>query len=134
MENKILETVRGRVMRKMAVVEGNISTCTEKFSEDYEKFLNWYAEDLYKNKKQLEFYNGLLTAIGVGDLSYLKELLRHHVEHLGDDILHGELRRNSTNSFANLAHVLDLEVKQTMRSLCAVTLSEIEEMERQLNK
>lgn len=131
MEKKILETVRGRVMRKMAVVEGNIDTCTEKFSEDYEKFLNWYAEDLYKYKKSLEFYNGLLTAIGVGDLSYLKELLRHHVEHLGDDILHGTLRRNSTNSFANLAHVLDLEVKQTMRSLCAVTLSEIQEMEKQ---
>lgn len=131
MESKIIEKVRGRMMRKMAIVEGNITTCTEKFSEDYEKFLNWYAEDLYKNKKLFEYYKGLLTTIGVGDLSYLKETLRHHVEHLGDDILHGSLRKSSTNSFANLAHVLDLEVKQTMRSLCAVTLSEIQEMEKQ---
>ena len=114
MESKIIEKVRGRMMRKMAIVEGNITTCTEKFSEDYEKFLNWYAEDLYKNKKLLEYYKGLLTTIGVGDLSYLKETLRHHVEHFGDDILHGSLRKSSTNSFANLAHVLDLEVKQTV--------------------
>ncbi|MBR4997539.1 MAG: hypothetical protein IKY84_06735 [Bacteroidaceae bacterium] len=131
MESKIIEKVRGRMMRKMAVVEGNITTCTEKFSEDYEKFLNWYAEDLYKNKKLLEYYKGLLTTISVGDLSYLKETLRHHVEHLGDDILHGSLRKSSTNSFANLAHVLDLEVKQTVITVCSVMLSEITELERQ---
>lgn len=134
MENKILETMRGRVMRKIALAEGNIATCTEKFSEDYEKFMNWYAEDMYKYKKALEYYNGLLTAIGVGDLSFLKETLRHSVEHFGDDILHGALRRNSTNSFANLIHVLDLEVKQTIIRTYSVLLREIEEMEKQSNK
>ena len=131
MEKKILETVRSRVMRKKAVVEGNIATCTEKFSEDYEKFLNWYAEDLYKYKKSLEFYNGLLTAIETDDMSFVKESLRIKVESLSEDLLRGSLRRSSTNSFANLAHVMDLEVKQGVLALCEALQGEIEKMEKQ---
>ena len=38
MENKILEKLQGRLMRKIDVVEKNIVTYKEKFGEDYEKF------------------------------------------------------------------------------------------------
>ena len=134
MENKILEKLQGRLMRKIDLVEKNIVTYKEKFGEDYEKFLMWYAEDLYKSKQTLGYYNSLLTAVETDDMSFVKESLRIKVESLSEDLLHGSLRRSSTNSFANLIHVLDLEVKQTIISTYSVLLREIEEMEKQSNK
>ena len=131
MENKILEKLQGRLMRKIDVVEKNIVTYKEKFGEDYEKFLMWYAEDLYKSKQTLGYYNSLLTAVETDDMSFVKESLRIKVESLSEDLLHGSLRRSSTNSFANLAHVMDLEVKQGVLALCEALQGEIEKMENQ---
>ena len=129
MENKILEKLKGRLMRRIAGKEQDIATYKEKFGEDYEKFLMWYAEDLYKSKQVLGYYNSLLTAIETDDMSFVKESLRIKVESLSEDLLHGSLRRSSTNSFANLAHVMDLEVKQGVLALCEALQGEIEKME-----
>ena len=129
MENKILENLKGRLMRRIAGKEQDIATYTEKFGEDYEKFLMWYAEDLYKSKQTLGYYNSLLTAVETDDMSFVKESLRIKVESLSEDLLHGSLRRSSTNSFANLAHVMDLEVKQGVLALCEALQGEIEKME-----
>lgn len=136
MEKKILEKVKQRIVRRIEAAEGDINEYKEKFNADYEKFLMWYAEDLYKCKQMLDHYNSLLTAVEMGDLSFLKETLRHKVEHFSDDILCGSLRRNSSNSFANLAHVLELEVKQKMIAACTVMQREISDMENEqkLNK
>ena len=131
MENKILEKLQGRLKCKIDVVEKNIATYKEKFGEDYEKFLMWYAEDLYKSKQTLGYYNSLLTAVETDDMSFVKESLRIKVESLSEDLLHGSLRRSSTNSFANLAHVMDLEVKQGVLALCEALQGEIEKMENQ---
>ena len=131
MENRILENLKGRLMRRIAGKEQDIATYTEKFGEDYEKFLMWYAEDLYKSKQALGYYNSLLTAVETDDMSFVKESLRIKVESLSEDLLHGSLRRSSTNSFANLAHVMDLEVKQGVLALCEALQGEIEKMENQ---
>ena len=131
MENKILEKLKRRLMRRIAGKEQDIATYTEKFGEDYEKFLMWYAEDLYKSKQTLGYYNSLLTAIETDDMSFVKESLRIKVESLSEDLLRGSLRRSSTNSFANLAHVMDLEVKQGVLALCEALQGEIEKMENQ---
>lgn len=131
MENKILEKLQGRLMRRIASKEQDIATYTEKFGEDYEKFLMWYAEDLYKSKQTLGYYNSLLTAIETDDMSFVKESLRIKVESLSEDLLRGSLRRSSTNGFANLAHVMDLEVKQGVLALCEALQGEIEKMENQ---
>ena len=131
MENKICENLRGRLMRRIAGKEQDIATCTEKFSEDYEKFLEWYAEDLYKYKKELCYYNSILTAIETDDLSFLKGALSSLLEDLGTDLLCGSLRRSSTSSFVNLAHVLDLEVKQKVLGFCKKMQNEIVRMENQ---
>ena len=131
MEKKILEKMKQRIMRKIAAIEGDINEYKEKFNDDYEKFLNWYAEDLYKCKHRLGHYNSLLTAVEMDDLSFLKETLRHTAEHFSDDILCGSLRRNSSNSFANLAHVLELEVKQEMIKACTVMQAYISDMEKE---
>lgn len=131
MENKILEKLQGRMKRRIAGVESDIATCTEKFSEDYEKFLNWYAEDLYKYKQLLGYYNSILTSIETDDLDFVKNTLCSRIESLGEELLRGSLRRSSSNSFANLAHVLDLEVKQKVRTFCEVMLGEIENMEKE---
>lgn len=132
MEKKIVVKMKQRIMNKIASIEGDINEYKEKFNEDYEKFLMWYAEDLYKCKLMLGHYNSLLTAIETEDLSFFKETLRHNVEHFSDDILCGSLRRNSTNNFANLAHVLELEVKQKMIVACKVMQGRISDMENEL--
>lgn len=126
MENKILEKLQGRMTRRIAGVESDIATCTEKFSEDYEKFLNWYAEDLYKHKQLLGYYNSILASIETDNLAFVKDTLCSRIESLGEELLCGSLRRSSSNSFANLAHVLNLEVKQKVRTLCEAMLGEIE--------
>ena len=112
MEKVILEEMKQRVVRRISAIEGDINEYKEKFNDDYEKFLVWYAEDLYKCKLMHRHYSSLLTTIEIGGLSSLKEALRHTVEHFSDDILYGSLRKSSTNNFANLTHVLELEVKQ----------------------
>ena len=74
-------------------------------------------------------YSSLLTTIEIGGLSSLKEALRHTVEHFSDDILYGSLRKSSTNNFANLTHVLELEVKQKIVRSFASFLREIAVLE-----
>lgn len=129
MEKVILEEMKQRVVRRISAIEGDINEYKEKFNDDYEKFLVWYAEDLYKCKLMHRHYSSLLTTIEIGGLSYLKEALRHTVEHFSDDILYGTLRRSSTNNFANITHVLELEVKQKIVRSFASFLREITVLE-----
>ena len=129
MEKVILEEMKQRVVRRISAIEGDINEYKEKFNDDYEKFLVWYAEDLYKCKLMHRHYSSLLTTIEIGGLSSLKEALRHTVEHFSDDILYGSLRKSSTNNFANLTHVLELEVKQKIVGSFAGFLREIAVLE-----
>lgn len=129
MEKVILEEMKQRVVRRISAIEGDINEYKEKFNDDYEKFLVWYAEDLYKCKLMHRRYSSLLTTIEIGGLSSLKEALRHTVEHFSDDILYGSLRKSSTNNFANLTHVLELEVKQKIVRSFASFLREIAVLE-----
>ncbi len=129
MEKVILEEMKQRVVRRISAIEGDINEYKEKFNDDYEKFLVWYAEDLYKCKLMHRHYSSLLTTIEIGGLSSLKEALRHTVEHFSDDILYGTLRRSSTNNFANITHVLELEVKQKIVRSFASFLREIAVLE-----
>ncbi|MBR5860912.1 MAG: hypothetical protein IKY71_06140 [Bacteroidaceae bacterium] len=129
MEKVILEEMKQRVVRRISAIEGDINEYKEKFNDDYEKFLVWYAEDLYKCKLMHRHYSSLLTTIEIGGLSSLKEALRHTVEHFSDDILYGSLRKSSTNNFANLTHVLELEVKQKIVRSFASFLREIAVLE-----
>ena len=129
MEKVIFEEMKQRVVRRISAIEGDINEYKEKFNDDYEKFLVWYAEDLYKCKLMHRHYSSLLTTIEIGGLSSLKEALRHTVEHFSDDILYGSLRKSSTNNFANLTHVLELEVKQKIVRSFAGFLREIAVLE-----
>lgn len=129
MEKVILEEMKQRVVRRISAIEGDINEYKEKFNDDYEKFLVWYAEDLYKCKLMHRHYSSLLTTIEIGGLSSLKEALRHTVEHFSDDILYGALRRSTTNNFANITHVLELEVKQKIVRSFASFLREIAVLE-----
>lgn len=129
MENKIIEKLKRRLNRRLSGIESDIAEYKQKFNEDYSKFLLWYAEDLYKAEQELGHYNSLLTAVETGDLDFVKECLRHKIEHWSDDLIHGSLRRSSTSNVANLTHVLDLEVKQKMIQRCQVLLNEIVDSE-----
>ena len=129
MEKVILEEMKQRVVRRISAIEGDINEYKEKFNDDYEKFLVWYAEDLYKCKLMHRHYSSLLTTIEIGGLFSLKEALRHTVEHFSDDILYGALRRSTTNKFANITHVLELEVKQKIVRSFASFLREIAVLE-----
>lgn len=126
-ERKIIEKLKSRLNRRLSGIESEIAEYKQKFNEDYSKFLLWYAEDLYKSEQEFAHYNSLLTAVETGDLDFIKECLRHKIEHWSDDLIHGSLRRSSTSSIANFTHVLDLEVKQKMITRCQAFLSEIVE-------
>lgn len=129
MENKIIEKLKSRLTRRLGGIESDIAEYKQKFNEDYSKFLLWYAEDLYKSEQEFAHYNSLLTSVETEDLDFVKECLCHKIEHWSDDLIHGSLRRSSTNNIANLTHVLDLEVKQKMIQRCQVLLSEIVDSE-----
>ena len=131
MENKIIEKLKNRLTRRINGIESDIAEYKQKFNEDYSKFLLGYAEDIYKSEQELGYYNSLLTATETGDLDFIKECLRHKIEHFSDDLIHGSLRRSSTSRIVNFTHVLDLEVKQKMIQRCQVFLSEIVDSETQ---
>ena len=129
MENKIIEKLKSRLSRRINGIECDIAEYKQKFNEDYSKFLLWYAEDLYKSEQELGHYNSLLTSVETGDLDFVKECLRHKIEHWSDDLIHGSLRRSSTSGIVNFTHVLDLEVKQKMIQRCKALLDDIVDSE-----
>ena len=47
-------------------------------------------------------------------LAALEESLRHNIEHLTDDLVYGDLERQSTGKMSNMAYGLELKAKQKM--------------------
>ena len=47
-------------------------------------------------------------------LRHLRSLLRHNIEHPTDDLVYGDLERQSTGKMSNMAYGLELKAKQKM--------------------
>lgn len=92
-------------------------------------FLGWKCEDIYKRHLLRNFYRDMLTQLAHPDTTEesAKEYLRHTVEHLADDILHGSPTRHSTNAIENLAHTWEFETKQEMYNIAVGLHSQFED-------
>ena len=88
---------------------------TKSMNEDYEHFFDWYAEDMYKVQRELACYRALNKVLGIGNLEKSKTYIKNRIGSLTDDLLNGSIRMNSTSEMSNLAHALELEVKQELR-------------------
>lgn len=87
---------------------------TKDMNEDFLHFFCWFSEDMYKVQLRLKIYRKLQEVINSEKLSDVLEHLRHTVEHFTDDLMLGPIQHHNTNASPNTAHLLALEVKQTV--------------------
>lgn len=118
-ERKTLDIVQRIVASRLENENAKIQKGMEALGEDFTYYLGWKCEDIYKRHLLRNFYRDLLTQLAHPDTTEesAKEYLRHTVEHLADDILHGSPARHSTNAVENLAHTWTFEVTQDMYNL-----------------
>lgn len=87
---------------------------TKDMNEDFLHFFSWFSADMYKVQLKLKIYRELQEVINSGRLCDVLEHLRHTVEHFTDDLMLGPIQYYYTNASPNTAHLLALEVKQTV--------------------
>ena len=104
-------------------------TYTKEMNEDYEHFFCWYAEEMYKTQRELACYRALKTVLSVGSHEEAKLFIENKISSLTDSLLSGSIRRNSTSAASNLAHTLELEMKQSVREKFIMLLEVIEKGE-----
>ena len=102
---------------------------TKEMNEDYEHFFCWYAEEMYKTQRELACYRALKTVLSVGSHEEAKLFIENKISSLTDSLLSGSIRRNSTSAASNLAHTLELEMKQSVREKFIMLLEVIEKGE-----
>ena len=88
---------------------------TKEMNEDYEHFFCWYAEEMYKTQRELACYRALKTVLSVGSHEEAKLFIENKISSLTDSLLSGSIRRNSTSAASNLAHTLELEMRDGWR-------------------
>ena len=113
-EKEILDILHTQVKSWIRCREEEADEYTKDMNEDYEHFFCWHSEDMFKVKQQLKIYRYLRNVICTGGLGEALEYMRHTVEHFTDDLLLGSVQNHSTNASFNTAHLLELEVKQTV--------------------
>lgn len=127
---KVQQMAVNRLQRKMNRLNGQVEIWKQEMLDDYDKFFCWHADGMYVMIRAIRLLEPILEVAKGYDLDQLKETLRHNIEHFGDDLLHGQLGRSSTNEMVNIAHLLELKAKQELRSFLDSTLVLIEETEK----
>ena len=74
-------------------------------------------------------YRALKTVLSVGSHEEAKLFIENKISSLTDSLLSGSIRRNSTSAASNLAHTLELEMKQSVREKFIMLLEVIEKGE-----
>lgn len=109
-----LNAAMSRMHKKLNHLTGDIESWKEDMVNDYAEFFRWHADDLYEAMAAKTILEPVYeTARGLG-LAALEESLRHNIEHLTDDLVYGDLERQSTGKMSNMAYGLELKAKQKM--------------------
>ena len=109
-----LNAAMNRMRKKLNHLTGDIESWKEDMVNDYAEFFRWHADDLYEAMAAKAILEPVYdTAKGLG-LAALEESLRHNIEHLTDDLVYGDLERQSTGKMSNMAYGLELKAKQKM--------------------
>ena len=77
-------------------------------------FFRWHADDLYEAMAAKAILEPVYETANELGLAALEESLRHNIEHLTDDLVYGDLERQSTGKMSNMAYGLELKAKQKM--------------------
>ena len=86
----------------------------EDMVNDYAEFFRWHADDLYEAMAAKAILEPVYETAKELGLAALEESLRHNIEHLTDDLVYGDLERQSTGKMSNMAYGLELKAKQKM--------------------
>lgn len=127
-ERNALDIVQRIIGNRLYRISGRIELDMKSLAGDFIGQLGWKCERIYKNRLLCDFYRDLQTSLDNQDTEEgAKEVLRHTVEHLADDILHGTPTRHSTNEIENLAHTWVFEAKQEMYNIAVGLQSNFED-------
>lgn len=109
-----MNTAMSRMRRKLNQLTGDIENWKEEMANDYAEFFRWHADDLYEAMAEKAILEPVYNAAEELGLAELEEALRHGIEHMTDDLVYGDLERQSTGKMSNMAYGLELKAKQKM--------------------
>ena len=106
---KAVQEETGRLLRR---AERHIADYTAKMNDNFVRFFEWNAEEMYKEQLKRHFFEGLNSMLAGWDGEDLAADLLKAAKSKADGIVRGSLTRNSTNQMANHAHLLTLQAAQ----------------------
>lgn len=109
-----LNAAMNRMRMKLNHLTGDIESWKEDMVNDYADFFRWHADDLYEAMAAKTILEPVYETAKELGLAALEESLRHNIEHLTDDLVYGDLERQSTGKMSNMAYGLELKAKQKM--------------------
>lgn len=109
-----LNAAMNRMRKKLNHLTGDIESWKEDMANDYADFFRWHADDLYEAMAAKAILEPVYETAKELGLAALEESLRHNIEHLTDDLVYGDLERQSTGKMSNMAYGLELKAKQKM--------------------
>ena len=109
-----LNAAMNRMRKKLNHLTGDIENWKEDMVNDYADFFRWHADDLYEAMAAKAILEPVYETAKELGLAALEESLRHNIEHLTDDLVYGDLERQSTGKMSNMAYGLELKAKQKM--------------------
>ena len=130
MENKSIQEENLGVLVKWVDyhIKGLVKTAdnyTQEMNENYAYFFCWHSESMYKMQIKLSEYRKLREVINTGVFEEIVTYLTGKVEEFAADLLSRSLRRNSTSEMMNLAHVVEAEVKQELRRVFEMFVTDL---------
>lgn len=120
--SKVHQRAVKKLHRELDKLCGWIESWKEDMQRDYKEFFLWHADDMYKTELAKDMLEPVVRVADKDNLEVLSEFLRHHVEHLSDDLLNGQLGRTANIEMFNVAHTMDLKAKQHVRQVLYATL------------
>ncbi len=110
-KNGKLTIIAHDIESRLAKTATDLENYKTKMMEDYTCFFRWYIEDAYKASAYMQAYKRLQVYIRAGDISKLRQYLRHQVESIIAQLLNAGVR-GFCISAAALAEANDLEAKR----------------------
>lgn len=121
----LVRYAKRQVERREGIIKERMERLTEDFADNFE----WNAEEIFKSQLKRDYFKTLHDNFAEEgcDLDRAIFLLKHSVEHLTDDIIHGDPYCNSFNAATNLAHRWRYEANKEIRNAMSAMLGAVTE-------
>lgn len=101
--------------KENSIVKGDINDYNRQLENNYLRFFDWHADDLYKAYYMDKNYEAIRQTIDTAETPKdIEAYLKRCILYVEEDLLSGPLVKRSTSPMSNIAHSLEMECKQKL--------------------